>query len=421
MQHMISGRDIIIISSIEWSFLWQGPQEMASRLAGAGNRVLYMENTGVRSPKLSDARRVASRVVRWATAFASNGLQTVAPNLHVCSPMVLPPFGGASQRELNRRVFLPMVCRAATSLQMRDPVLLTFLPTDTVVDLIQLLRSQAAVVVYYCAADFAELSSRPLHIAKSERELLALSDLVLAQCSSLASHCSRWSNNVHIIPYGVNLEVFAPQDSASATKDQDTRRSGNAADLTRPIIGYIGGLHKHVDVPLLTAMAEARPHWSWVCIGPTQTPLGRLAVLPNVQLRGEFQHTELAQHIERFDVGIVPYVSSVFTNTVVPTKVNEYLAMGKAVVSTALPAVCDYPLWRGIVVTAEPHPESFIAAIEQALALPTDEVAKAHRRKVAALSDWQARLEHISDLIGAAIETKSNQAELVPQRKSASA
>ena len=110
-----------------------------------------------------------------------------------------------------------------------------------------------------------------------------------------------------------------------------------------------------------------------------------------------------------------------FTDTVVPTKVNEYLAMGKAVVSTALPAVCDYPRWRGIVVTAEPHPESFIAAIEQALALPTDAVAKAHRRKVAALSDWQARLEHISNLIAAAIETKSNQTELVPQRKSASA
>ena len=52
---MISGRDIICISSIEWDFLWQGHQEITSRLAQAGNRVLYIENTGVRSPGLRDA------------------------------------------------------------------------------------------------------------------------------------------------------------------------------------------------------------------------------------------------------------------------------------------------------------------------------------------------------------------------------
>lgn len=47
---MITGRDIIYISSIEWNFLWQGHQEIALRLAAAGNRVLYVENTGVRAP-----------------------------------------------------------------------------------------------------------------------------------------------------------------------------------------------------------------------------------------------------------------------------------------------------------------------------------------------------------------------------------
>jgi glycosyltransferase involved in cell wall biosynthesis len=411
MQQMISGRDFVVISSIEWSFLWQGPQEIASRLARAGNRVLYVENTGVRAPRVSDARRVASRIARWATA-SSNGLRSVESNLYVSSPLVFPPFGGPSRRQLNRRVFLSLVCRAAASLQMRDPIILTFLPTDTAVDLIQLLRTKASVVVYYCAADFAELASHRQQIVESERQLLGLSDLVLAQCSSLAAHCSRWSKNVHIMPYGVNLEAFVPQT-------KETRPTGIAADPPRPIIGYIGGLHKHLDLSLLTAMAEARPHWSWVCIGPAQTALGRLAALPNVQVRGEFQHAELAQQIERFDVGIVPYVNSAFTNTVVPTKVNEYLAMGKAVVSTALPSVCGYPGWRGLVVTAEPRPDSFIAAIEEALALPTDIAAKTQRREVAALSDWQVQLGRISDLLHGAIDARSNHHESLPLRKSA--
>jgi len=62
------------------------------------------------------------------------------------------------------------------------------------------------------------------------------------------------------------------------------------------------------------------------------------------------------------------------------------------------------------VITVTPQPDSFIAAIEPALALPTDETAIARRREVAALSDWQARLEQICVLIKTALETKSSQA-----------
>jgi len=125
----------------------------------------------------------------------------------------------------------------------------------------------------------------------------------------------------------------------------------------------------------------------------------------------------LARHIERFDVGIVPYVNSVFTDTVVPTKVNEYLAMGKAVVSTPLPAVCSDSKWQGSVVTAEANPERFISAIEHALSLPRDLQARAQRRSVAAQSDWQTRLEQICDLIENSLAAKGGKTNpQIPQR-----
>jgi hypothetical protein len=63
---MLSGRDIILISSIDWEFNWQGHQEIATRLADAGNRLLYFENMSVRTPGLHDARRVARRFFHWA-------------------------------------------------------------------------------------------------------------------------------------------------------------------------------------------------------------------------------------------------------------------------------------------------------------------------------------------------------------------
>jgi GT2 family glycosyltransferase len=47
---MIQGRDIVCISSTDWDFNWQGPQELTSRLARRGNRVLLVENTSIRAP-----------------------------------------------------------------------------------------------------------------------------------------------------------------------------------------------------------------------------------------------------------------------------------------------------------------------------------------------------------------------------------
>ena len=61
---MLNNRDIICFSSIDWDFNWQGHQEIMQRLAEAGNRVLYVENTGVRSPRPSDFARMRERSLR---------------------------------------------------------------------------------------------------------------------------------------------------------------------------------------------------------------------------------------------------------------------------------------------------------------------------------------------------------------------
>src|SRR6266480_3218608 len=101
----VSAQDIIIISSIEWDFLWQVHQEIAFQFAATGNRVLYIENTGIRAPALQDAGRVASRLKRWAGSFFSHGVREVLPNIFVVSPLVAPPFGSGVSRFLNRHAF----------------------------------------------------------------------------------------------------------------------------------------------------------------------------------------------------------------------------------------------------------------------------------------------------------------------------
>ncbi len=392
---MITKRDIVIISSIDWRFLWQGPQEVALRLSRAGNRVLYVENTGVRSPQLRDLSRIRARLGRWASTLRSRGVRRYSESVYICSPLVLPPFGPRWRRELNRTLFLPIIRRAAERLDMHDVMLWTYLPTDTALELIRQLRSPRSLLVYYCAADFSQLTPDIAQLQESECSLLRQSDLVFAICPELGERCAAVASQVHIFPYGVDLSAFPPEERATSG------RAGAPHPLPRPIIGYVGGMHRHVDFGLLATMIRARPDWSWVFVGPYDGTARELARMPNAHLLGQQAHGDLARYIRTFDVGIVPYVKSDYTRTVVPVKINEYLALGKPVVSTDLRPVVAFNDLHRILLTAENTPDAFLSTIETALRLPVDAGTQARRREVAGLADWQVRLEDMSTLIEA--------------------
>jgi glycosyltransferase involved in cell wall biosynthesis len=394
---MLTGRDIICLSSLDWGFLWQGPHEICRRLAGAGNRVLYVENTGVRSPALRDADRVVARLRR------GGGLRQVAPNLFVHSPLVLPPFGPQWRGRLNRWWFLPAVVRAARRLGLRDPVLWTFLPTDTAVQLVESLRGPRGAVIYYCVADFTQLTPHLDQLRRNEDALVALSDLVFVQCPELASTFADQVHKTHVFSYGVNLDAFP----AETVADGAPAAACGLRALPRPVVGYVGALGGHVDLGLLDYLARARPRWSWVFVGPQMAALGELAARPNVHLLGPRPHYDLVHYLRQFDVGIVPYRHSPYADTVLPTKINEYLAAGRPVVAVDLPLVCRLNERHGVLLTAPPHPEPFLDALEQALLLPRDPATLARRRQVAALDDWQTKLDAMCELINGVLARKA--------------
>jgi len=405
---MISGRSFILLSSIEWDFLWQAHQEIASRVARAGNRVLYIETTGVRGPRWGDARRIAKRVSRWTRAAVTQGVRQVAPDLYVSSPLILPPFDRAGERTINRKLLIPLVARTARNLGMRDPVLWSFLPTETTLDLVRALATPAGAVVYHCLADFTRLASNPLRIAASEREMLRLSDLVLALCGDLARHCRRWSSNVHILPPGVDLTAFTLRPHSPAGPWFGPSDSALMQALSSPVIGYVGGLHQHVDFELLIEAARARPQWSWVFVGPRQSDVGELGRLPNVHLLGQRPHDRLSDYLSAFDVCIVPYLLSSFTETVVPTKINEYLAMGKPVVSTAMSSVRELNGCGEVILLAEPGVAGFLRTVERAIRQNENAWMPARRREVAALSDWGRRFETASALLESVLDGRED-------------
>jgi glycosyltransferase involved in cell wall biosynthesis len=412
---MISSRNIIFVSSIDWDDQWQAPQELALRLSQAGNRVLYLENTGIRSPGFRDTKRIMRRLKHWARALRKHSIRRVGPNLWIHAPLVLPPFGSAVREYFNRHLFLPLIRRVARRLRIREPIIWTFLPTDTTLGLVTLLSSSRSCVVYYCAADFAQLTTSSEQLARNEAELTKRSDVVFTICDELATHCRQWNSNVHVFPYGVNLKAF-PMQHSDLNQLADSNQ-GFSWEIPSPrnghkVIGYVGGWHRHVSVDMLIAMVRARPKWSWVFVGSSEVSLKDFVDLPNVFILGQRPHRELARYIRSFDVCIVPYRRSAYTETVVPSKINEYLAMGKPVVSTNLPPVCDFNNRHQVIITTEEHSDEFLRGIDQALSLGDDQELIARRRAVARQADWDSRLESMSELIISQGRTVDNETSM---------
>src|SRR3990172_2252811 len=101
---MLKNENIICISSIDWDFIWQGHQEIMATFARQGHRVLFIENTGVRPPRLRDLPRLTHRIRNWWRGV--KGFRKERENLFVYSPIILPfPYSRVA-RWVNRGLLL---------------------------------------------------------------------------------------------------------------------------------------------------------------------------------------------------------------------------------------------------------------------------------------------------------------------------
>lgn len=389
--------NVVCISTIDWDFIWQGHQEIMSTLARQGHRVLFIENTGVRSVQLKDLPRLKSRLLNWRRGV--RGIRKVTDNLYVYAPLVLPFPYSRLARFLNKALMFWTLRSWTRSMRFDNPVVWTWLPTALALELIRLLDAQ--LVVYYCCDDFQASSTGSRRIRETEDRLIREADLVFAHSKALFDRCSRLNSQVHVFQYGFNREVFAHANE---------RPPADLADIPRPILGYIGGVHQHVDQELLEQVAAAHPEKSLVLVGPLQVDVARLTRFPNVHCLGQKPYEELPAYIRQFDVGLIPYALNEYTRSVYPTKLNEYLIMGKPVVCTNLPEVEYFnESHQGIVAVARGRDE-FVRLVGEELA-GDDEARRARRVRQVERNAWGQKIEAMKGLIQARLDEKAKTRE----------
>jgi glycosyltransferase involved in cell wall biosynthesis len=151
-------------------------------------------------------------------------------------------------------------------------------------------------------------------------------------------------------------------------------------NLPRPIIGYVGVVQERINVNLMEEVARLLPDHTFVFVGPVRNSpyFGALMRHKNVHFLGIKPYAQIPAYISSFNICMIPHEINVLTESMDPIKIYEYLACGKAIVSTS---VAGTERFRELIYLAN-DAKAFSESIKQALSEVDEELP--NRRKLAA-------------------------------------
>ena len=203
----------------------------------------------------------------------------------------------------------------------------------------------------------------------------------------------RGENKLALVTNGVQYEHFANID---CKKIPDKMK--NIVNSKKKIIGYFGALASWFDYDLIKELAEEfKDDYEIVLIGiDYDQSLGKSGILKldNVHYLGTVNYNELPTYSKFFNVSIIPFVVNEITEATSPVKLFEYMALGKPIVTTALPECRKYesPL------VSDSH-EDFINNIKKAAELENSKEYIELLRKEGNQNTWRQKAKDIKELI----------------------
>lgn len=260
-----------------------------------------------------------------------------------------------------------------------------------------------AAVVYDCMDELSAFKGAPKELTLRERELFHLADVVFTGGHALHEAKRRQHPNVHAFPSSVDTAHFATA--------RDIRRDPlDQALVQRPRFGFHGVIDERMDLELLDVLAALRPTYQFILLGPTaKIEDGALPRALNIHYLGQRPYEELPAYLAGWDVAIMPFAKNDATRFISPTKTPEYLAAGKAVVSTSIRDVVRTYGDRGLVRIAD-GPRAFAEACDAALAEADDPERIARADAFLSTTSWDATWDEMDALVEEAVAAKASRA-----------
>jgi glycosyltransferase involved in cell wall biosynthesis len=368
---------IVVFSHLRWDFVFQRPQHLLSRLA-RHRRVLFIEEpVQGDGPAHLEYRNPCDQVLvlRPVTPLQAHGFHD--DQLSLLQPLLQQLIADEQLSDYIAWFYTPMALPLLADLQ-------------------------PLAVVYDCMDELSAFRHAPLQMRQRESALLKRADLVLTGGPSLYEAKRALHRNVHCLPSSVDAQHFAP-DRVVANGTEYLAAERLQGQLPAPKLGFFGVIDERIDLGLIDTLAEARPDWQFVMVGPVvKIDPAALPRRPNVHWLGQQPYTRLPALVAGWDVCLMPFALNEHTRFISPTKTLEYLAAEKPVVSTA---VKDVVSLYGPAVRIADSAEAFLAACELLLHETPEQCAERLAVAVSTVArhSWDEAARHVETLVGEAV------------------
>jgi glycosyltransferase involved in cell wall biosynthesis len=325
--------DLLCFSHLRWNFVYQRPQHLLSR-ATSNYRVWFLEE-----PVWSDQTRINKYQ-------PEEGVTVLTPHIPHHTPadeairlqrQLLDEF--LSENNLNNFVawyYTPMALLFSDHIKPR-------------------------LTIYDCMDELSAFWGAPPQLLQQEQRLIDRSAIVFTGGISLFEAKQNRHPQVMAFPSSIDFNHFS-------SARQSLPDPADQASIARPRIGFSGVIDERFDYELVTKLAQQRPDWQFVLIGPiVKIDRKLLPNAPNVHYPGMKNYKDLPAYFSNWDVAILPFALNDSTRFISPTKTPEYLAAGLPVVSTPIRDVVRTYGNEDFVQIADTA-EAFGKAIERALA-----------------------------------------------------
>lgn len=404
---MSDRHDIVCLSSQRWDEpMWTNKQHIMSRLA-KDHRVVHVD-FGLRPLPVYLARRLRRqpRDLLRPWRILTDGVQhRAAEGLYVAdsfSPLWVDLLreGHPVRNFASFDLKILMLQRFLKREGIEAPIVWVYHPGYA--DAVD--RLPRKLLVYDCVDNYAAFPAyrdEPEWLMRKEERLCRNADLVVTTSRELLDLKAPYNpQHTHLVHNVGDYDHFRTVQDPSVTVAPEIER------LEGPVVGFVGAVSDYkLDVDWLLHASERHPEWNLVIVGPVgladpSTDVSRLQARKNVHLLGQRSYAELPRYVKGFDVAAIPYRINAYTRSVFPIKFFEFLATGRPVVISNLPALAEF--YEAVHVAEDA--DGFVARCEEALAAP--ERGLDERLALARAHSWPARIGKIMDLVEARLREK---------------
>lgn len=317
------------------------------------------------------------------TTLQADELAQVSENIWSLNVRVPSGAGRYVLRPLRDRLLARAVRRSIADLKWTSPPMVWTFTTDAAPYIRQ---TPAATSVYWTGDEVLDKFEPAL--LRAVQHVFTVSPLATEQKRRLID-----PERVTQMPIATDP---APYEAA-------VRRGDAPADLAalpRPWFGYGGSINHRTDWDLMRELAR-RTCGSVVVVGPAINDEGRRQVVspenpPNLIFLGHRDADVAPNYIAAFDVGLIPYALIPFNLGSNPVKTYDYLAAGRPVVATDLPAL--HPLAPHVAIAKDE--DEFIRMALDAAAAPMSGATQ--RQALAREYSYDALVARIDEVLGVA-------------------